>query len=305
MRMQIQTPLPFADAQVTEPILSAYTDFREYLRVYYDYKVHQHKNSFSSYNYKTFSAAADIKSPNYLKLIIEGERNLSPSTARKFAKALGLDKEGTDEFLLLVEYGQSLDPLERNRSLKALNEFRTKKRIKSGELTSEKVDGTPPWVTWILHAMAEQKDVDFSIESLRDSLQGKVSGDEIRRALQQLFDTQALQLDPISGRVKKGMVPLHQEEIPQEMVRRIQSDLMYLGMEALLNGKSTEREIGTLTVCLTEAEFEKIKFELRHLRKRILKDALVNREQAPGDRVYQLNIQMFPVTKKQKPRIHS
>lgn len=298
--MQVQTPLPFPEAQVHEPVLSAYTDFREYLRDFYDYKLHLHKNTFSSYNYKTFSAAADIKSPNYLKLIIDGERNLSPATARKFARALGLDREGTDEFLLLVDYGQVLDPLERNRRLKALSEFRTRKRVKSGELTDAKIDSTPKWVSWVLHAIADQKNADFSIDGLRELLQGKVSADDIRRSLQQLLDTQALVLDTDTGKIKKGVVPPTQEEIPPDMIRKIQSELMYLGMEALLNGKSHEREIGTLTVCLTEAEFEKIKFELRHLRKRILKDALVSREQGPGDRVYQLNIQMYPLTKKAK-----
>lgn len=300
--MQMQTPLPFPEAEVKEPVLGAYTDFREYLKAYYDYKVHLHKNSFSHYNYKTFSASADIKSPNYLKMIIEGERNLSRDTAKKFARALGLDKDGTEEFLLLVQYGQAVDPLERNRHLKTLNEFRTKRRIKSGEIQTEKLQSAPSWISWVIHSMVEQKDADFSIDGLRDLFVGNVTADDIRRSLQQLFDSQALQLDPQTGKVKKGLLPPNQDDISPEMIRKIQSELMYLGMEALLNGKSADREIGTLTVCLTESEFEKIRFELRHLRKRILKDALVGRERGPGDRVYQLNIQMFPMTKKAPAR---
>lgn len=299
--MQIQTPLPFPEAEVKEPVIGAYTDFRKYLGDFYDYKVHLHRNSFSSYSYKTFSAAADIKSPNYLKLIIDGERNLSPATAKKFAKALGLDRESTDEFMLLVDYGQALDPLERNRYLKKLNEFRTKKRIKSGELNTASIESTPRWVSWVIHALADQKNVEFSIDSLRDILGAKASAEDIRKSLQQLLDSQALKMDTQTGKIKKGLTPPNQEAISQEMIRKIQSELMYLGMESLLNDKSEEREVGTLTVCLTEDEFEKIKFELRHLRKRILKDALIGREQGPGDRVYQLNIQMFPLTKKSRP----
>jgi uncharacterized protein (TIGR02147 family) len=302
-QIQIQTPLPFSEVDVKEPVLGAYTDFRRYLRDFYDFKIHQYRNSFSSYNYKTFSAAADIKSPNYLKLIIDGGRNLSPVTARKFAKALGLDKDGADEFLLLVQYGQSMSPLERNQHLSTLNEYRTQRRIKSGELKVDKSDSVPRWVSWVLHAMADQKDVVFSADALRDLLQCKVTAEDIRKSLHQLFETKALQLDPKSGKVKKGLTPPNQEDLTPEMIRKIQSELMYLGMEALLNDKTDEREIGTLTVSLTENEFEKIKFELRHLRKRILKDALVAREQAPGDKVYQLNIQMFPLTKK-APRIN-
>jgi uncharacterized protein (TIGR02147 family) len=116
--------------------------------------------------------------------------------------------------------------------------------------------------------------------------------------LQQLIDSQALILDLETGRLKKGLVPPNQDDLSPDMIRKIQSELMYLGMESLINGRPNEREIGTLTVCLTEAEFEKLKFEFRHLRKRILKDALIAREQSPGDRVYQLNIQLFPMTNK-------
>lgn len=294
--MEVQTPLPMPETENHEPVLGRYTDFRLYLRDFYEFKVRQNRNSFGSYNYKTFSAAADLKSPNYLKLIIDGERNLSPATARKFARAIGLDRESTDEFLLLVQFGQALDPLERNRYLRELSEFRLKQRLKSGEVSSEKLETAPRWVSWVLHALADQAGADFSLDGLREHLQGKVTVEDIRKALQRLFDTGALQLDAETGRVKKGVVPPNQEDIPSDMIRKIQAELMYLGMESLLNGQANEREIGTLTVCLTESEFEKLRFELRHLRKRILKDALVERERSPGERVYQLNIQLFPLT---------
>jgi uncharacterized protein (TIGR02147 family) len=302
--MQFQTPLPIPDVEVKEPVLASYTDFRVYLRDFYNFKVSQHKSSYGNYNYKTFSAAADIKSPNYLKLIIEGARNLSRPTTKKFARALGLDKEATDEFMLLVAYGQAMDPLERNRHLKQLNEYRTKKKIKSGAILAETAGSTPSWVSWVIHALADQAGVDFSVDSLRDTLKGRVSAEDIRTSLQQLFDLKALQLDEKTGRVKKGIMPPNKDEISPDVIRKIQSELMYLGMESLLNDKSADREIGTLTVCLTEAEFEKVKFELRHMRKRILKDALMGREQAPGERVYQLNIQMFPLTKKTTRRFN-
>lgn len=296
--MDVQTPLPIPEANVKAPVLGAYSDFRQYLNDFFKFKLHEHRNSYSTYSYKTFSAAADIRSPNYLKLIIDGERNLSPETARKFARALSLDKEGVEEFLLLVEFGQAQDPLERNRHLKALNEFRMRQKIKQGEITEEKIDRAPTWISWVIHTLVDQKNVDFSIEGLRDVLQGRVGADEIRRTLQQLIDSQALILDLETGRLKKGLVPPNQDDLSPDMIRKIQSELMYLGMESLINGRPNEREIGTLTVCLTEAEFEKLKFEFRHLRKRILKDALIAREQSPGDRVYQLNIQLFPMTNK-------
>jgi uncharacterized protein (TIGR02147 family) len=296
--MEFQTTLSIPGVQPTRPELSIYTDFRQYLKDFYDFKVQQHKDSFSSYNYKTFSAAADIKSPNYLKLIIEGERNLSLGTIKKFARALALDKQETDEFILLCEYGQSMDPLEKNRHLRRLSEFRMKKRVKSGEVRADALENSPNWSTWIVHAMADLKDSNFDINQLRDRLQGIVKEDQLRKALEQLFRNGSLVKDEVTGEVKKGVTAApNQEEIPPELIRKLQSELIYLGMESLLYGKPQEREFGSLTVCLTEAEFEKLKFEMRHLRKRILKDTLVAREQQKGDKVFQLNIQLFPLTK--------
>ena len=71
------------------PKLGAYTDYRLYLKDFYEYKRALTKTSLRPYSYATFAASADIKSPNYLKLIIDGQRNLSREMAVKFARAMG------------------------------------------------------------------------------------------------------------------------------------------------------------------------------------------------------------------------
>jgi hypothetical protein len=47
---------------------------------------------------------------------------------------------------------------------------------------------------------------------------------------------------------------------------------------------------------LTQAEFEELKFKLRQMRKSMHKDNSISRMNSKGDRVYQLNIQLFPVS---------
>src|SRR5689334_23239215 len=100
------------DTVPVRPVLSAFTDFRDYLREFYEYKRQLTRKDLRPYSYATFAAAADIKSPNYLKLIIDGERNLSSEMTRKFARAMGMNKDEADEFQALVDYGQATEPLE-------------------------------------------------------------------------------------------------------------------------------------------------------------------------------------------------
>jgi len=278
------------------PSLSEYTDFRRYLCDFYKYKKKTFSTAVRPYSYAVFSAAADIKSPSYLKLIIEGRRNLSMGMAAKFSRALGHSKEESREFKALVLYGQACDPLERNRYLKALSELRVKKQIRSGEINTETWNKVPSWVSWVIYALADQEGVSFDPIYLRKILRDRVSIDEIKRAISLLLESGEL-VKNADGRIVKGRELINgYEKIPVAMVRKIQAELIYLGLESLFQDKVTEREFGALTVALTKDEFEQIKFEIRQLKKRFFKNVKVKRAQNKGQRVYQLNMQLFPLS---------
>jgi uncharacterized protein (TIGR02147 family) len=282
------------------PVLGAYTDFRLYLKDFYEFKLRTQSSPVRPYSYAHFSAAANIKSPNYLKLIIDGKRNLSPAMARKFARALGLGKDQAEEFEALVAYGQARDPLERNRRLKTLSEWRSLRQRQRGAAGDEDYQKVPSWVTWALYALADQRGVGSDPQVLRDVLRGRANLDEIKRGLQSLVEAGEVKVTE-SGELKKGPVMKAPDEIPAAVVRKLQSELIYIGLESLFQDKPEEREIGALTLCLTKREFEDLKFELRHLRKRVLKDNLIHREREKGDRVYQLNIQLYPMSEATEP----
>ena len=281
----------------TRPALGAYTDYRHFLRDFYEFKRRQTRASLRPYSYATFAAAADIKSPNYLKLIIDGQRNLSREMAVKFGKAMGLNKDEIEEFLALVAFTQAVEPLERNRHLKTLADLRVRQQLKSGEINAETWEKVPGWVTWVLYALADQKDVKFTPESLHALMRGKARPDEIRRSLEKLIEAGDLSVDAGTGEAAKGRELMSgSENVPVALVRKLQTELIYLGLESLFQDQPQDREFGAQTFALTEDEFELLKFELRQFRKRWSKDVSVARKTTKGDRVYQLNIQLFPVS---------
>ena len=284
-------------SELQAPELANFMDYRLFLSAYYNFRRDQTKNALRPYNYAVFSAAADIKSPNYLKMIIDGRRNLSEDMIGKFAKAVGLSKEQTEEFKLLVLFTQTSDPAQRNIYLRHLNESRVQQKLKSGEIDRKTWDKVPNWVAWILYTMIDQKGVDFDPETLRGLLRGKASVDEIQTALNSLFVSGELVKDPITGEVKKAHALMDSaDEVPVALVRKLQAQLMYLGLESLFHDAPTEREFGSLTLSLTKPEFEELKFQLRKMRKSIHKDNAIHRMNSKGEKVYQLNIQLFPLT---------
>jgi len=286
-----------------KPELSRYSDYRLYLKDFYKVKQWETRSHLRPYTYSDFSAAADIRSPNYLKLIMEGKRNLSSEMAKKFARALKLQRRQVKEFELLVEYNQEKDTLLRNRHLKNLSELRAKDAVKSGQISSKAYNQVSSWLMWVLYAMVDQQGVRFKPSSLREALGGLVNEAQINDALKKLVDSGKIEVDELSGfAMKKTSSPKDEEKIPAELVRKIQSELIYLGLEALHRYGPTEREVSGVTLAMTQKEYEWVRFELRKLRKQVQTEIQTNRSEELGERVYQFNVQLFPITEPVKSK---
>lgn len=281
------------------PALGDYTDFRLYLKDVYEFRRGTESTGLRAYSYSTFSAAADIKSPNYLKLIIEGRRNLSDDMITRFAKALRLNRSECDEFRALVHYGQSSAPLDRNQYLRELADIRARRAFDAGHINQKSWDKIPGWVGWVIYAMSEQSNVEFEPDTIQRLLRAKAAPEEVRSELKKLFDAGELAKNPETGKVGKSRDLIESpQDLPVALIRKLQSELIYLGIESLFRDSPKDREFGAMTVAMTDEEFQAVRFELRQLRKRLQKDITVKRKSTKGDRVYQMNIQLFPVTEK-------
>jgi uncharacterized protein (TIGR02147 family) len=79
-----------------------FSDYREFLKDRY----RQLKESDPLFSFRYFSKQAGFGSPNYLKLVMDGKRNLSAEAIGKFAKGLRLDNHESEYFRYMVEYNQ-------------------------------------------------------------------------------------------------------------------------------------------------------------------------------------------------------
>ena len=280
------------------PVLAEYTDFRQYLKDVYDYRRVAESTGLRAYSYSTFSAAADIKSPNYLKLIIEGRRNLSEDMIYKFARALRLARPETEEFRALVLYGQAVEPIERNQALKQLADLRAQRAFEAGQINQRSWDKVPGWIGWVLYAMTEQAGVEFSPQTLQKLFRAKAGPDDIRDSLRKLIESGELAKSDDGAITKARDLIESPQDLPVALIRKLQAELIYLGIESLFRDSPKDREFGAMTIAMTEEEFQQVRFELRQLRKRLQRDISVKRKATKGDRVYQLNVQLFPVTEK-------
>ena len=279
------------------PRVCDYLEYRCFLKDFYHHRRAATARDVRPYNYAMFSAAADIRSPNYLKLVIDGQRNLSESMAEKFARAMGLNKADATEFVALVLYTQAVEPIERSRYLKHLSQLRVEAKMESGEIDSKRWDSIPSWISWMLLQLLDVRVLKLEPVAVSKLLDGKVSPEVVKRALEGLVEVGMLERDPVSNELKPTKQYYDSPfEMPADMIRKLQTELILLGLDSLFKDSPKEREFGTLTLSLTRDEFEKMKFEVRHLRKRWQREYTDRPHSGKPERLYQFNVQLFPLS---------
>lgn len=105
--------------------IMGHVDYREFLKLTYE-RLKEHRPQFS---YRYFAKKAGLRSPAFFKMVIDGERNLTPKTTEKFILGLGLHGSEADYFQILVRYNQAKKDSERNRLFTQLRKYMERKKV--------------------------------------------------------------------------------------------------------------------------------------------------------------------------------
>lgn len=268
----------------------AYRDYRAFLAAFYA----RRKAQRGGYSFAEFAKAIGSRSPNYLKLVIDGDRNLSSDMAHRFGDACGLRDEALDFFCRLVAFNQARSADERERHYRALQTFR---RFRA----THKLDGAQSayhseWYIPAIHELAALPDFDADPKWIAKQLVPAISPKQAAGAIETLKKLQLLverdgrwvQVDP-ALETEDGPLGHHVVQYHRAMMARAAEALDVIDRE--------EREIASLTLCVSEEHLQEIKRELTAFRTRLFERYMT--EPSP-ERVVQVNFQMFPLSGKRK-----
>ena len=101
----------------------SYQDYRDFLRDFYL----QRRQVDRKFSIRFFARRAGLKSENYLKVVMDGRRNLTTRNLPKFVKGLGLGPSQAEYFEALVNLNQARDLNERRNLLERVVHLKKKK----------------------------------------------------------------------------------------------------------------------------------------------------------------------------------
>lgn len=264
-----------------------YLDYRAYLRDYYEAK----KAEGRGFSFRAFSKSAGLGAPNHLKRVMEGERNLTPEMAVRFAETLGLKDEGTRYFIDLVAFNQAKRGSERDAAYHRLTGSRGYRKAQRIDVAHAAYHST--WYLPAIREMVIRQDFSEDPQWIAERLWPTIRPYEAQRALATLLELGLLRRDESGKLVQGETVVTTGAETRGLHIRTYHKIMMERAAEAMEIVPSPLRDMSALTFCVGEDGLRKIKQRIQRFRQEII--ALCAEEQH-GEQVVQLNMQLFPLT---------
>ena len=268
-----------------------YLDYRRYMRDFYE----ERKKS-SAFSWREFARLAGFVSPTYLKLVCDGKTNLSKPGVEKVAKAMGLEGFERTYFQHLVSFGHAKNDGERKAALDEIQ--RSAKINKMHVLNADgfRFCGSPVYP--IVRELAPLMP-DALPNEIAAKIEHEVSALEVRETLQFLVKTGLLKKTGENTYEQTSkMVKISKEALPMT-VRSMNREMGRLGVLSLDLENETERNVSGITMGLDDETYARIVEEVNECRRKI---AAIAGDAKKINRVYRLNLQLFPLTKKVSER---
>lgn len=264
-----------------------YLDYRAFLRDYY-----LDRKDRRGLSYRGFSRRAGLKSPNYLKLVIDGARNLTTPMAARFAKAAGLEKEAAEYFVELVQFNQARTATERNASYARLTGFRGYRKAQALDLAHAAYHST--WYLPAVRELAARRDFREDADWIASKLWPPITRKEAARALTVLLELGLLVRDD-AGCIAQGEALLTTGAETRGLhIANYHRMMMNRAADAIDDVPATDRDISSLTLCLGAGGLRRLKERIQRFRRELLE--LSTLEDEP-DQVVQVNFQLFPLSR--------
>jgi uncharacterized protein (TIGR02147 family) len=267
-----------------------YRDYRAFLRDVY----RSRKQTEYGFSYRAFAKRAGLSAPNYLKLVAEGQRNLTPEMAGRFAGALGLGEESAGYFCDLVAFNQAASAPERERCYQRLQSYRRYRN--TFRLDAAHAAYHSEWYIPAIRELAACAGFREDPKWIARRLQPSITARQAQQALGVLEQLGLLVRDAGGRLVQHQAVLSTGDDQPLgHHVATFHRTMLQRAGEALDSVAREEREIAALTVGLDAALYRRFKQRLYELRQELLH--LATSSQDPPDRVVQINFQMFPLSR--------
>jgi uncharacterized protein (TIGR02147 family) len=273
-----------------DPVFN-YLDYRTLLREYFS----ELKKQNPKFSFRSFNRRAGVQSSGFLKLVMDGKRNLGGEGIRSIVKGFKLKEEEARYFELLVKFNQSNNHEDRDYYFNEL--CKNKKFLSAKPLTVAQCQLFSHWYYVAILELArirtkDLKDIDWISQRIHPAVEKR----KIKKALQELVQLNLLKVNEKGSYQRNHNMVTTEDEVRSLAVTKFHQQMSEMAAQAVVKAAAKEREFSSLTILTSETGFQQAKEEIQKFRRRL--HSIL--EQNPGGgrtTVAHINLQLFKLSK--------
>ena len=265
-----------------------YLDYRAFLRDFYAAK----KAKSRAFSYRAFSKRAGVASPNYLKLVVDGQRSLSAKMAERFAHACSLDADASRYFVNLVAFNQAKTSAERALHYGKLTSSQRYRQAHKLEIAHAAYysDRYMP----AIRELAASAEFKGDPEWIADQLIPNITPLQAARALETLIELGLLVKDDAGRWVQADALLSTGPETRGLHIAAFHRAMTQRAIESIDLVPAQDRDISSLTLCLSRGGLRAFKERIQRVRRELLELSALETD---PEQVVQINFQLFPLSR--------
>ena len=276
-----------------KPVLFDYLDYHRFLRDAYGARKAENRN----FSHRFIAQQLGCNPAYYLK-VFQGKRELSGKMILKVAELLRLGKKETEYFEALVHFNKAKSSRDKAHFFERLSAFRN---TKAALVEPNRYEFYEKWYYVAILEVLDYHPFKGDFGGLARMLVPPIKPREAQKAVEVLerlgFVRKAGQ-----GYEKTDALITAGEGWKSAFIGNFLLTAMDLAKEAFIRQPLDRREIAAQTVSVSAAGVAAIKEKMRILRMEILELA---KRDTKADRVYQINLQAFPLALPAKEAAHA
>ena len=273
--------------RIVEPDVLQYTNYRVYLRDYYEFK----KKTVPAFSLRFFAEKAGLSSHAHLKLTIDGKRNITKNTVVKLIHGLGLDGQRAAYFESLVFFNQAQTDADKQVYYAQLLKASPRSKLHKMEAAQFRI--FREWHHSAILEMVALKDFRPIPDWISKRLGGLITPAQVTESLKLLVEL-GLLVKTANGYRQRDPLITTDDEVQDMMVKMYHLQMLKLSADMLSALPGSQRDVSALTFSIKREDFPNLKKHLQLMRKELLD---FSAKAGEGEDVVQINIQLYPLTR--------
>lgn len=276
----------------SKPKIFDYVDHVKFMNDMVEYM----KKEIKAFSFRYFAKKSGFASQSALKFFLDNKRNLSSDSISKICKGFSLEPTESKYFESLVKLNQETSNEKKNQYFHEMLKIQKKKKIKL--ISSDQYEYFSNWYNPAIRELVRCKDFQGDPKWIAKRIFPMISVIEARESLRLLERLGLICKNEKGDYILTERAVTTERELLSMSVRNFHREMGHRAVESLDAVSLDRRDFSGITFGLPASKVQKLKDKLNEFREEL--NSTLGSLEDETDEVYHLNIQLFPLTKKEK-----